>query len=89
MAKARNTQYELGNSVKNTGGGGISFCGLLTILFIGLKLTGYINWSWIWVLAPLWLPATILITILFLFFAFLMLGLGITLLLEYITKKSK
>lgn len=34
--------------------GGISFMGLLTILFIALKLTGYIQWSWWWVLAPLW-----------------------------------
>ena len=34
--------------------GGIGFFGLLTILFIGLKLTGYINWSWFWVLSPLW-----------------------------------
>ena len=36
--------------------GGVSFLGLLTLLFIGLKLTGYITWSWIWVLAPLWIP---------------------------------
>jgi len=35
---------------------GIGFIGLLTILFIGLKLTNYINWSWWWVLAPLWAP---------------------------------
>jgi hypothetical protein len=35
-------------------GGGIGFAGLLTILFIGLKLTGYITWSWLWVLFPLW-----------------------------------
>ena len=33
---------------------GISFLSLLGILFIGLKLTGYIDWSWWWVLAPLW-----------------------------------
>ena len=32
---------------------GIGFCGLLTVLFIGLKLTGYINWSWWWVLSPI------------------------------------
>lgn len=30
------------------------FLPLLQILFIGLKLTGYINWSWWWVLAPSW-----------------------------------
>ncbi|HEB37483.1 MAG TPA: hypothetical protein ENI14_02335 [Thermoplasmatales archaeon] len=27
----------------------------LTILFIALKLTGYISWSWWWVLSPLWI----------------------------------
>lgn len=35
--------------------GGISFAGLLTITFIVLKLIGVINWSWIWVLSPLWI----------------------------------
>lgn len=34
--------------------GGVSFLGLLAVLFIGLKLTGYIAWSWWLVLAPLW-----------------------------------
>lgn len=29
--------------------------GLLTILFIGLKLTNNIAWSWWWVLCPLWI----------------------------------
>lgn len=33
---------------------GISFLGMLGILFIGLKLTGYIDWSWWWVLLPLY-----------------------------------
>lgn len=36
--------------------GGIGFCGLLTIAFIVLKLTGFISWSWWWVLAPTWIP---------------------------------
>jgi hypothetical protein len=36
------------------------FCQLLTVLFIGLKLTGHIAWSWIWVLSPLWGPAAVL-----------------------------
>ena len=34
-------------------GGG--FAGTLTIAFIVLKLIGVINWSWIWVLSPLWI----------------------------------
>lgn len=33
---------------------GPNFFALLTIVFITLKLTGYINWSWWWVLAPIW-----------------------------------
>lgn len=36
--------------------GGIGFIQLLTVLFIGLKLTGFISWSWLWVLSPLWIP---------------------------------
>jgi hypothetical protein len=42
-----------------TTSGGIGFTGLLTIAFIVLKLTGYIKWSWIWVLSPLWISAII------------------------------
>jgi len=39
----------------NQRSGGIGFFGLLTILFIGLKLTGYIQWSWWLVLSPIWI----------------------------------
>lgn len=38
---------------------GIGFVGLLTILFIALKLTNHISWSWWWVLSPLWITALI------------------------------
>ena len=43
--------------------GGIGFVGLLTILFIGLKLTGYIAWSWFWVLSPIWISISIVLAI--------------------------
>ena len=36
--------------------GGIGFCGVLTIVFVVLKLLGHIDWSWVWVLCPLWIP---------------------------------
>ena len=45
--------------------GGTGFCGLLAIVFITLKLCGVIDWSWLWVLGPLWIPlavALILVT---------------------------
>ena len=43
--------------------GGISFLGALTLLFIGLKLGNVIDWNWIWVLSPLWIPIALLAAI--------------------------
>ena len=34
---------------------GVGFIGLLTLIFITLKLCNVIAWSWVWVLSPLWL----------------------------------
>lgn len=48
--------------------GGIGLAGLLAVLFIGLKLTGHIAWSWWWVLSPLWISAALgllLLTVIF------------------------
>jgi len=42
----------------------IGFCGLLTLIFITLKLTGYISWSWGFVVAPLWGPPVFILAIL-------------------------
>lgn len=42
----------------------IGFCGMLTILFIGLKLSGHIAWSWLWVLSPMWIPFVVLLLVL-------------------------
>lgn len=47
---------------------GIGFTGLLAIAFIVLKLTKVIDWSWWWVLAPLWIPVAIYLFILFVIF---------------------
>lgn len=49
-------------------GGGVSFAGLLTVAFIVLKLCGIINWSWVWVLAPIWISAIIVVIILIVLF---------------------
>jgi hypothetical protein len=35
--------------------GGVGFIGLLTIVFIVLKLTEVVTWSWWWVLSPIWI----------------------------------
>lgn len=38
---------------------GIGFSGLLTIVFITLKLTHVIKWSWWWVLSPVWISLSV------------------------------
>lgn len=53
----------MANNNSSTQSGGIGFFGLLAIVFIMLKLTGYITWSWWWVLAPLWGPAAVFLVI--------------------------
>lgn len=50
-------------SDKSSSGGGIGFGGALTVLFVGLKLTHYIDWSWWWVLSPLWIGFGMLLAI--------------------------
>ena len=59
----------MSTNVSSSSSAGIGFTGLLTILFIALKLTGFITWSWLWVLSPLWigfvLVALILIAMVF------------------------
>ena len=42
---------------------GIGVTGLLGVLFVALKLTGVIDWSWWWVLAPFWIPLVLAIVI--------------------------
>jgi hypothetical protein len=37
-------------------GGGIGFSSTLFFIFLVLKLTGVISWSWWWIFAPLWIP---------------------------------
>ena len=39
---------------------GLGFADALALLFIALKLTGRIDWSWIWVLSPIWISISFL-----------------------------
>lgn len=48
---------------------GLGFTGSLTLLFVLLKLTGYITWSWWWVLSPIWISFAILLTVFLVAFA--------------------
>ncbi len=48
---------------------GMAFADVLLVVFIVLKLVGVINWSWWWVLSPLWI--SILIAIILVFIVYL------------------
>lgn len=61
-----------GNS-SSSSSGGIGFCGLLTILFIALKLTHYIDWSWWWILSPLWIGLAFVLGFIFIAALFMVL----------------
>lgn len=59
----------MSDSTSSTRSGGIGFVGLLTVAFIVLKLCKVINWSWWWVLSPLWIVAGVVVIILIVFIA--------------------
>ena len=60
----------MNNSTKNNGetkvvrSGSVSLTSILGVVFIVLKLTGVISWSWVWVLAPFWIPLALVVLIL-------------------------
>lgn len=45
---------------------GVGFFSMLGVLFVGLKLTGYIDWSWWLVLLPIYGPIIVVLTLIFL-----------------------
>ena len=49
------------NIINNNSSVGIGFAGLLTIVLIVLKLLGKIDWSWWWVLSPIWISILIVV----------------------------
>jgi hypothetical protein len=59
-----NLGTDMTSSNSSSSSGGIGFTGLLTIVFIVLKLTHVIAWSWWWVLSPLWIGFILVIAIL-------------------------
>ena len=52
------SNYSSGN-----GSGRIGFTGMLTIVFIVLKLCHVIEWPWLWVLSPIWIEVLVFIGI--------------------------
>ena len=55
------------NNEKTTSGG-IGFGSTILLIFIILKLVGVIDWSWWWVLSPIWIPVVLLLAVSILLF---------------------
>lgn len=51
------------NSSASSSSSGLGFFSILALIFITLKLTGHITWSWLWVLAPVWGPLLFLLLV--------------------------
>jgi hypothetical protein len=47
-------------SNKSNSSNGLGLGTVLFLVFLVLKLTNYIDWSWWWVTAPLWIPIVII-----------------------------
>lgn len=56
-------------SQQNNSTSGIGFTGLLTLVFIVLKLLGKITWSWWWVLSPIWISIIFVLVVVITVFA--------------------
>jgi predicted Co/Zn/Cd cation transporter (cation efflux family) len=54
----------MSNSNSNGSSGGVGLSGVLFIVFLVLKLTDVIDWSWWWVTAPLWGPLALVLSVL-------------------------
>jgi hypothetical protein len=53
------------SSSTSAGSGGLGVFSVLGIIFITLKLCGVIHWSWLWVLAPFWIPLSLCVVVFF------------------------
>ena len=55
MKKESNQQLTMGAGM---------FFELMFLMFLGLKISGKIDWSWWWVFAPIWVPISVVLVIL-------------------------
>ena len=65
-------------STKSNSGTGLSLSAVLFIVFLVLKLTGNIDWSWWWVFSPFWIPVVLVVVIFILTILLSLLYIGYT-----------
>ena len=49
--------------MESNNSGGLGIAEILTLIFIFLKLTGAIQWSWVWVLSPIWITLALMVVL--------------------------
>jgi hypothetical protein len=49
--------------MESNNSGGLGIAEILTLIFIFLKLTGTIQWSWGWVLSPIWITLALMVVL--------------------------
>lgn len=59
---------------KTSSSSGFPFLSILALIFITLKLTGHIAWSWWWVLSPIWIPIGLLALVVLIWFLIAIIG---------------
>jgi hypothetical protein len=74
---------------KNNTGSGLSLPGVLFIIFLILKLTENIDWSWWWVTSPLWIPVCLFLGVFLLCVGIILIALIFGMSMEDIKLKSK
>lgn len=58
-----NGNTSISNTAGKSTGAGLGIPGVLTLIFVVLKLVGVVNWSWLWVLSPLWISLGLIIVV--------------------------
>jgi inner membrane protein involved in colicin E2 resistance len=53
----------MSNNNNNSSSSGLGLGSVLFIVFLVLKLTNHIDWSWWWVTSPLWIPVVIVVSV--------------------------
>jgi len=53
----------MSKTIINNNSGKLGFCSILTLVFVIAKLTGHLDWTWLWVFSPLWLPLTVILSV--------------------------
>ena len=74
---------------KKSSSSGIGLTGVLFVVFLVLKLTGNIDWSWWWVTSPLWIPFAIAVSVVGIAVIILIIALSLGMSVEDIKEKAR